>query len=121
MIEDKAQKEKCRKTEIECDFSEDIEEILQCNQSEYKIMLCISLKEKKIIHQKYIMLNDKYIFSEFYVWTKQLQEKLWRYDSDQHLKKWIKEESTVYNQLWQEEKKFVWFLTSKNDQLSQQN
>ena len=67
MIKDKIQEKEYKKTKIKCDFSENIEEILQHNQFKYKIMLCISLKKKKIIHQKYIILNDKYIFSEFYI------------------------------------------------------
>ena len=50
MIEDKIQEKEHKKTEISCDFSEDIEEILQHNQIKYKIMLCISSKEKKIIY-----------------------------------------------------------------------
>ena len=33
-------------------------------------MLCISSEEKKIIHQKYIMSDNEYIFSEFYVQTR---------------------------------------------------
>ena len=82
MIEDEIQEEKYRKTEIEYDFLKNIEEVFQHNQFKYKIMLCISSEEKKIIHQKYIMLNDRYISSEFYDWTRQLQEKLWRYNSD---------------------------------------
>ena len=72
MIEDKVQKEKCKKTEIRCDFLKDIEEILQHNQFKYKIMFCISLERKKIIHQRYITLNSKYIFSEFYIQARQL-------------------------------------------------
>ena len=46
----KFKKKNTKKTEIKCDFSKDIEEVLQCNQLKYKIMLCISLKRKKIIH-----------------------------------------------------------------------
>ena len=80
MIKDKAQEEECEKTEIKCNFSENVEKVLQCNQLKYKIMLCIFLKEKKIIHQKYITLNDEYISSKFYIQAKQLQEKLWKYD-----------------------------------------
>ena len=61
------------------------------------MMLCISLKKKKIIHQKYIMLNDKYIFSKFYIQARQLQEKLWKYDSSWCSERWLMKESTAYN------------------------
>ena len=50
MIEDEAQKEEHKKTKIRYDFLKDVEEILQCNQFKYKIMLCILSKRKKIIH-----------------------------------------------------------------------
>ena len=76
MIEDEAQEKKHKKIRIRCNFVKNIEEILQHKQSKYKIILCISSKEKKIIHQKYITLNDRYIFSEFYIQARQLQEKL---------------------------------------------
>ena len=80
MIKNEAQEKECKKIEIKYDFLKDIEEVLQCNQLKYKIMLCIFLKRKKIIHQKYITLDDEYIFSEFYTQARQLQEKLWKYD-----------------------------------------
>ena len=72
IIKDKVQEEKCSKTEIEHNFLKDVREILQCNQFKYEITLCISSEEKKIIHKKYITLNNKYIFSEFYAQTRQL-------------------------------------------------
>ena len=99
MIKDKVQEEKYKKTEIKCDFLKDIEEVLQHNQFKYKIMLCISLKRKKIIHQRYITLNNKYILSEFYIWTRQLQEKLWRYNFSWYSERWLMKESMTYNWL----------------------
>ena len=121
MIKNKIQEEECEKTKSRHDFSEEIEEIFQWNWSQYKIMLHIFSKRKKIIHQKYITLNDEYVFSEFYIQARQLQEKLWKYDFNQHLKRQLMKESTIYDQLWQKNKKFMWSLTSKNDQLSQQD
>ena len=115
MIKNEAQKEECKKTEIECNFLKDIEEIFQHEQPRYKIMLCISSEKKKTINQRYIVLNDEYIFSEFYIQARQLQEKLWKYDFSQHSERQLIEESMIYNQLWQEKKKFMWFLTSKNN------
>ena len=50
MIKNEAQKKEHKKTEIRCDFSEGIKEILQHNQLKYKIMLCIFLERKKIIY-----------------------------------------------------------------------
>ena len=72
MIRNEIRKEECKKTEIRCDFTENIEEVLQHRQSEYEMLLCISSEKKKIIHQRYIVLNDEYIFSEFYIQTRQL-------------------------------------------------
>ena len=111
MIKDKAQKEKCKKTEIRCNFSESIKEVLQHNQFKYKIMLCISLKKKKIIHQRYITSNDEYIFSEFYIWAKQLQEKLWRYDFSWYSERQLMKKNMIYNWLWQMKEKSEWSLT----------
>ena len=76
IIEEKAQKEEHKKAEIKHDFLKDIEEILQHNQFKYKIILCVSSEKKKIIHQKYITLNDKYVSLKFYTQARQLQEKL---------------------------------------------
>ena len=107
MIENEVWKEECEKTKIRHDFLKDIRKILQHNQFKYKIMLCISLERKKIIHQKYITLNNEYIFSEFYVQARQLQEKLWKYDFSQCSEKWLMMKSMTYNQLWQKRKKSV--------------
>ena len=50
MIENKAQEKECEKTKIECNFSENIEEILQHKQSKYEMMFHISSEEKKTIN-----------------------------------------------------------------------
>ena len=76
IIRDKTQEKKHKKTKIKCNFSKSIKKILQCKQFKYKMILCISSEKKKIIHQKYITSNDRYVFSEFYIQAKQLQEKL---------------------------------------------
>ena len=50
MIEDEAQKKECEKIESRCYFLKNIEEIFQCDQIKYKIMLCIFSEERKIIY-----------------------------------------------------------------------
>ena len=67
MIKNKVQEEEHKKTETEYNFLKNVEEILQHEQSEYKVILCISLRRKKTTNQKYIASNDKYVFSEFYI------------------------------------------------------
>ena len=67
IIRDEIREEECKKPEIRCDFIKNVEEVLQHRQFKYEMLLCISSEEKKIIHQRYITLNDKYISSEFYI------------------------------------------------------
>ena len=50
MIKNEVQEKECKKTKIKCDLAENIKKALQHRQFKYKVILCIFLKERKIIH-----------------------------------------------------------------------